>query len=44
VRDHVKAIFDKVGVTSRGELVAKLFTDHYESVAARNTICVPDAS
>jgi hypothetical protein len=29
VRDYVKAIFDKVGVSSRGELVAKLFADHY---------------
>jgi DNA-binding CsgD family transcriptional regulator len=32
VRDHVKAIFHKVGVTSRGELVAKLFAEHYEPV------------
>jgi DNA-binding NarL/FixJ family response regulator len=31
VRDHVKAIFHKVGVSSRGELVAKLFAEHYES-------------
>jgi hypothetical protein len=30
VRDHVKAIFGKVGVSSRGELVAKLFAEHYE--------------
>jgi DNA-binding NarL/FixJ family response regulator len=29
VRDHLKAIFGKVGVTSRGELVAKLFAEHY---------------
>jgi DNA-binding CsgD family transcriptional regulator len=29
VRDYVKAIFDKVGVSSRGELVAKLFAEHY---------------
>jgi len=29
VRDHVKAIFEKVGVSSRGELVAKLFAEHY---------------
>jgi DNA-binding CsgD family transcriptional regulator len=26
VRDHVKAIFEKTGTTSRGELVARLFT------------------
>jgi len=30
VRDHVKAVFHKVGVSSRGELVAKLFAEHYE--------------
>jgi DNA-binding CsgD family transcriptional regulator len=30
VRDHVKAILRKVAVTSRGELVAKLFAEHYE--------------
>jgi DNA-binding CsgD family transcriptional regulator len=32
VRDHVKTIFDKVGVSSRGELVAKLFAEHYAPV------------
>lgn len=28
VRDHVKAIYDKAGVNSRGELVANLFSNH----------------
>jgi DNA-binding CsgD family transcriptional regulator len=30
VRDHLKAIFAKVGVTTRGELAARLFSDLYE--------------
>ncbi|WP_028923206.1 helix-turn-helix domain-containing protein [Pseudonocardia acaciae] len=29
VRDHLKVIFDKTAVSSRGELVARLFTEHY---------------
>jgi DNA-binding NarL/FixJ family response regulator len=29
VRDHVKAVFEKVGVSSRGELVARMFAEHY---------------
>jgi DNA-binding CsgD family transcriptional regulator len=29
VRDHVKAIFAKAGVTSRPELTAKLFAEHF---------------
>jgi DNA-binding CsgD family transcriptional regulator len=29
VRDYVKASFEKVGVSSRGELVAKVFAEHY---------------
>ncbi|MEV0763408.1 helix-turn-helix transcriptional regulator [Nocardia sp. NPDC050435] len=40
VRDHVKAVFDKVGVTSRGELVACLFTEFQQPVTARDTVRV----
>ena len=29
VRDHVKTVFEKIGVSSRGELVARLFGEHY---------------
>lgn len=29
VRDHIKTLFDKVGVSSRAELVAKLYAEHY---------------
>jgi DNA-binding CsgD family transcriptional regulator len=32
VRDYVKTVFDKVGVSSRGELVAKLFAEHYAPI------------
>ena len=29
VRDYVKTVFEKFGVSSRGELVARLFGEHY---------------
>ena len=40
VRDHVKTIFRKVEVTSRGELVAKLFAAHFEPSYRRNAVRV----
>ena len=35
VRDYVKSVFEKVGVSSRGELVARLFADHHQGTAVR---------
>jgi DNA-binding CsgD family transcriptional regulator len=31
VRDHVKGLFEKVGASSRGELVHRIFAEHYEA-------------
>jgi DNA-binding CsgD family transcriptional regulator len=42
VRDHIKVVFDKTRVSSRGELVAKLFTEHYEPSSASNVVRVRD--
>jgi len=43
VRDHIKAIFSKVGVSSRGELVATLFADHYWPEHDQDVIRIHDA-
>lgn len=36
VRDHIKSVFEKVGASSRGELVGKLFTEHYAPLAEKS--------
>ncbi len=37
VQDHVKSLYDKVGVTSRKELVARVFLDEYLPEVVRQT-------
>lgn len=43
IRDHIKAIFAKAGVSSRGELVAKLFAEFYEPLHATDVTRVHTA-
>jgi DNA-binding CsgD family transcriptional regulator len=43
VRDYVKAVFEKVGVSSRGELVGKLFTEYYAPRAEPGIVRVHDS-
>ncbi|MFI8963833.1 LuxR C-terminal-related transcriptional regulator [Streptomyces sp. NPDC053493] len=42
VRDYVKGVFEKVGVSSRGELVGRLFTEYYAPFAEHGTVRVHD--
>ncbi|SIO88823.1 response regulator transcription factor [Nocardiopsis sp. JB363] len=40
VRDHIKAVLAKTGASSRGELVGKLFAEHYAPLAEEGTVRV----
>jgi DNA-binding CsgD family transcriptional regulator len=42
VQDHLKSIFDKTGTSSRGDLVARLFFDHY--VPRLTSAIIPDVA
>jgi hypothetical protein len=41
VQDHLRSIFDKVGVSARGELVARLLFDHYAPSLAEQAPIAP---
>jgi DNA-binding CsgD family transcriptional regulator len=41
VRDYVKSTFEKVGVSSRGELVARLFAEHYVEPLHHSAVHAP---
>jgi DNA-binding CsgD family transcriptional regulator len=38
VRDYIKSVFEKVGVSSRAELVARLFAEHYTDTLHGNMV------
>jgi hypothetical protein len=38
VRDHVKAIFHKAGVSRRGQLIARLYADQYEPLHQKEAL------
>jgi DNA-binding CsgD family transcriptional regulator len=40
VRDYVKQVLEKVGVSSRGELVARLFAEHYLDLHHADVVAV----